>query len=109
MANLQAIADAVIKGDRDAVSNLSTQAVNEGTPVADVLEKGLIAGMAVVGKRFKANEVYVPEVLIAARAMKAGMTIIEPCSKMPAFSRPERSSWEPSRATCTTLERTSSA
>ncbi len=81
MADLQAIADAVIKGDRDAVTRLTNAAVADGIPVGDVLEKGLIAGMSVVGVRFKANEVYVPEVLIAARAMKSGMAILEPLLK----------------------------
>jgi len=81
MADFQAIADAVIKGDRNAVADLVKQAVAEDSPVADVLEQGLIGGMSVVGKRFKANEVYVPEVLIAARAMKAGMEILEPLLK----------------------------
>ena len=81
MADLQAISDAVIKGDRDAVSQLVQQALDDATPVVEVLEKGLIGGMSVVGARFKANEVYVPEVLIAARAMKAGMAILEPLLK----------------------------
>jgi 5-methyltetrahydrofolate--homocysteine methyltransferase len=78
MADLNALAESIIKGDRNAVSTLTQKALDEGVSPKDVLEKGLIAGMAVVGKRFKANEVYVPEVLIAARAMKAGMAILEP-------------------------------
>ena len=78
MADLQALAEALIKGDRDTVSKLTQQAIQEGAAAKDILEKGLIAGMDVVGKRFKANEVYVPEVLIAARAMKAGMEILQP-------------------------------
>ncbi|MFW6145835.1 MAG: corrinoid protein [Planctomycetota bacterium] len=78
MADLQVIADAVIKGDRNTVTEQCQAALNEGVPAGDVLEKGLIAGMNVVGVRFKANEVYVPEVLIAARAMKAGMELLEP-------------------------------
>ncbi len=78
MADLNALAEAVIKGDRNASAQLTQKALDEGASAKDVLEKGLIAGMAVVGKRFKANEVYVPEVLIAARAMKAGMAILEP-------------------------------
>jgi 5-methyltetrahydrofolate--homocysteine methyltransferase len=78
MADLNALAESIIKGDRNAVGTLTKQALDEGTSPKDVLEKGLIAGMAVIGKRFKANEVYVPEVLIAARAMKAGMAILEP-------------------------------
>jgi len=81
MADLQVIADCVIKGDRDAVSQMVQQALDEQTHVSEVLEQGLIAGMAVVGARFKANEVYVPEVLIAARAMKAGMALLEPLLK----------------------------
>jgi 5-methyltetrahydrofolate--homocysteine methyltransferase len=78
MADLQALADALIKGDRNKVVSLTKDALGEGTAPQDVLEKGLIAGMNVVGKRFKANEVYVPEVLIAARAMKGGMEILQP-------------------------------
>ncbi len=78
MADLQALADALIKGDRNTVVKLTEAALNEGTAPGDVLNKGLIAGMEVVGKRFKANEVYVPEVLIAARAMKGGMEVLEP-------------------------------
>ena len=78
MADLQVLAEALIKGDRNKVVELTKQALAEGVAAADVLNKGLIAGMGVVGKRFKANEVYVPEVLIAARAMKGGMEILQP-------------------------------
>lgn len=78
MADLQALADALIKGDRDTVVDLTTKALDGGVAPKEVLEGGLIAGMSVIGKRFKANEVYVPEVLIAARAMHAGMDILSP-------------------------------
>ena len=78
MADLQALADALIKGDRNKVVELTKKALDEGVGPKDVLEMGLIAGMNVIGKRFKANEVYVPEVLIAARAMKGGMEILQP-------------------------------
>ena len=78
MADLQALADAVINGNRDATSKLTQEAVDAGTPVGDILNQGLIAGMNVVGDRFKKNEFYVPEVLIAARAMHSGMDIIKP-------------------------------
>jgi len=57
---------------------LTQAAVNEGVAPREILEQGLIAGMNVVGDRFKKNEFYVPEVLIAARAMHAGMDILKP-------------------------------
>ena len=78
MADLQALAEALIKGDRNKVVELTKQAMADGTKPKDILEKGLIAGMSVVGERFKKNEVYVPEVLIAARAMHGGLEILEP-------------------------------
>jgi len=78
MADLQALADALIRGDRDTTAQLTKAAIDGGTPPAEILNKGLIAGMAVVGERFKNNEFYVPEVLIAARAMHAGMDLLKP-------------------------------
>ena len=78
MADFQGIADSLIKGQAPQVKELVQQAVDEGTSPGDILNKGLIAGMSVVGKRFKKNEIYVPEVLVAARAMHAGMDIIKP-------------------------------
>jgi len=78
MANLQALAEALIKGDRNKVVEMTKQALADKVAPASILNDGLIAGMSVVGKRFKANEVYVPEVLIAARAMKGGMEVLQP-------------------------------
>ncbi|MBM4079852.1 MAG: cobalamin-binding protein [Planctomycetes bacterium] len=78
MADLKALAESVINGKRDQATKLTEQAINEGVPVKKILNEGLIAGMGVVGDRFKKNEFYVPEVLIAARAMNAAMTILEP-------------------------------
>ena len=78
MADLQKIADSVIGGKAADVKSLISAAVSEGVPVEDILKKGLIAGMDVVGVKFRANEFYVPEVLIAARAMHAGMDILQP-------------------------------
>ncbi|MCP4256350.1 MAG: cobalamin-binding protein [Planctomycetes bacterium] len=60
------------------VEGLITAALKEGTPAEIVINDGLIAGMDVVGDRFKKNEVYIPEVLLAARAMKMGMDILKP-------------------------------
>jgi len=78
MADFQAIADNLIKGQAQQVKELVKAAIEEGTAPEDILSKGLIAGMSVVGERFKKNEVYVPEVLIAARAMHAGMDELKP-------------------------------
>jgi 5-methyltetrahydrofolate--homocysteine methyltransferase len=78
MADLQGLAEALIRGDRDTVSKRTQEAVDEGLSPKQILDEGLVAGMNVVGAKFKANEFYVPEVLIAARAMHAGMDIIKP-------------------------------
>ncbi len=78
MADLQALAEAVIKGDQNTAVEITKTALSEGTAAKNVLDEGLIAGMDVIGARFKKNEVYIPEVLIAARAMKMAMEILEP-------------------------------
>ena len=78
MANLQTIADSVIAGQAPTVSEAVQEALDENIPVQDILHQGLIAGMNVVGVKFKNNEFYIPEVLIAARAMKAGLELIRP-------------------------------
>mgnify|MGYP001447789900 FL=1 len=78
MADLKALADAVIRGDQATAVNVTKEALKEGTAPKRVLDEGLIAGMDVVGARFKKNEVYIPEVLIAARAMKMAMELLEP-------------------------------
>ena len=78
MADLQALSEAVINGDRDEVARLAQEAVDEGVGPDSIVNEGLIVGMEEVGRRFKANEFYVPEVLIAARAMHAGMDIVNP-------------------------------
>jgi len=78
MADLEALSDAIIKGDQNKSVEITKQALAEGTAAKTVLDDGLIAGMDVVGARFKKNEVYIPEVLIAARAMKMAMEVLEP-------------------------------
>ena len=79
MADLQEIAQLVIAGDLEQKApGLIQAALDEGVPVEDILNQGLIAGMTVVGAKFKANEFYVPEVLIAARAMRRGMDVLAP-------------------------------
>jgi len=66
------------EGNAKAVEQMTKDALAEGRPVQEVLTDGLIAGMSVVGEDFKHNILYVPEVLIAARAMKAGMAVLKP-------------------------------
>lgn len=78
MADLGALAEAIINGKAPDAKALTEAALAEGVAPADVLNKGLIAGMNVVGERFKNNEFYVPEVLIAARAMKNAMEVLRP-------------------------------
>ncbi len=78
MADLQALADAVINGKKDDAERLTQAAVDEGLKPSTIINEGLIAGMGVVGEKFKNNEFYVPEVLIAARAMQSAMGIVKP-------------------------------
>ncbi len=78
MADFDKISEMLQKGKAKDVESLVKAAIDEGVAAADILDKGLIAGMAVVGEKFKKNEVYVPEVLIAARAMNSGMKLLEP-------------------------------
>ncbi len=66
------------EGKSKDVQRLTQEYIDEGLPVDEILNEGLIAGMSVVGEDFKYNILYVPEVLIAARAMKAGLAIIKP-------------------------------
>ncbi len=68
----------IYEGKSKEVEQMTIDALAEGRPVQEVLSEGLIAGMSVVGEDFKYNVLYVPEVLIAARAMKAGMAILKP-------------------------------
>jgi len=75
---LQGIKDAVIAGNANKTKELVDKAVKDNLPIEKILNEGLIAGMMIVGTKFKNNEFYVPEVLIAARAMHSGMSIMEP-------------------------------
>jgi 5-methyltetrahydrofolate--homocysteine methyltransferase len=78
MADLKELSEAVINGNRDKSQTLTQQLLDEGVPPGDIINQGLVPGMAVVGEKFKANEFYIPEVLIAARAMHASMDIVKP-------------------------------
>ncbi|MAF12470.1 cobalamin-binding protein [Candidatus Poribacteria bacterium] len=78
MARLEDLANSIISGKADAAVEATEGALADGTAAAEILTDGLIAGMQVVGERFKNHEFYVPEVLIAARAMKMSMAILRP-------------------------------
>ena len=78
MDDLQAITDNLIKGRATEVKELIQAALDAGISAGDILNKGLIAGMSVVGERFGKKEIFLPEVLLSARAMQAGMSILQP-------------------------------
>ena len=78
MSVIAEISANLIKGKAKEVKELVEKALNDGESPADILNNGMLAGMGTVGAAFKKNEVYVPEVLIAARAMKSGMEILKP-------------------------------
>ena len=78
MADMEALAQAIINGKAPIAKSLTEEALAEGLTPQEVLNNGLVAGMNVVGVKFKSNEFYVPEVLIAARAMKTAMEILKP-------------------------------
>jgi 5-methyltetrahydrofolate--homocysteine methyltransferase len=75
---LEQMSENLMKGKAKDVAELVEKALAEGLEPSAILNEGLLSGMGIIGARFKKNEVYVPEVLIAARAMKAGMTILQP-------------------------------
>jgi len=75
---MQAIAAAVIEGEDDVVDELTQAALSAGVGAIEIMDDGLIAGMSIVGIKFREAFMFVPEVLACARAMKAGMNHIEP-------------------------------
>ena len=78
MSTFTEISEAMQKGRAKLIKTLVPQALEEGIPAQDILQDGLLAGMDVVGRRFKANEIFVPEVLVAARAMNVGAELLKP-------------------------------
>lgn len=75
---MQAIAAALIDGAHHTVDELTKEALEKGIEALEIMDDGLIAGMGIVGIKFRENFIFVPEVLACARAMKAGMAYIEP-------------------------------
>ncbi len=78
MTDLKEISAALQKGRAKEVKELVEQAVADGISAKQILDEGLLAGMNIIGKKFKVNELYVPDVLVAARAMNAGTVILKP-------------------------------
>ena len=78
MIDLEALKAAIIKGKRNDVSSIIQAAIDTNENVNLILDQGMIPAMREIGDRFSRNEAYVPELLIAARAMQAGLTLLEP-------------------------------
>jgi 5-methyltetrahydrofolate--homocysteine methyltransferase len=76
--SLEAVYQAVLEGDAPEAAGQSTAALDAGIPAGDILQKGCIAAMREVGRLFEEGEMFVPEMLIAARAMQAAMNILKP-------------------------------
>lgn len=78
MGLIQEISEFLQKGRAKNVKTLVQQALDEGMDPKEILNEGLLDGMMIIGGKFKRNEIFVPEVLVAARAMNAGLNILEP-------------------------------
>ncbi len=78
MVIMSEISENLQKGKAKLVKEMVQQAIDEGASPSEILSDGLLAGMGVIGEKFKNNEVYVPEVLVAARAMNIGITVLKP-------------------------------
>lgn len=78
MSIMSEISENLQRGKAKIVKELVQQAIDEGVKPADILEQGLLHGMGIIGEKFKNNEIYVPEVLVAARAMNMGSQILKP-------------------------------
>ena len=81
MSKVDELANAVIKGKAKLVVGLVKEALDEGNAPLDILNDGMIGAMGVVGERFKNGELFVPEMLVAARAMKKGVETLKPSLK----------------------------
>ncbi|MEG1879775.1 MAG: corrinoid protein [Oscillospiraceae bacterium] len=78
MSILEDMSTLLQQGRAPKVKELVAQALEEGIGAKEILEEGLLSGMSIIGKKFKNNEVFVPEVLVAARAMNAGVEVLKP-------------------------------
>ena len=78
MSILTDISENMQRGKAKVVKELVQQAIDQGIPAQQILEEGLLSGMSVIGEKFKNNEIFVPEVLVAARAMNMGSALLKP-------------------------------
>jgi len=78
MSRLRTLTESVINGDEEAVVKLARQLLAEGIGATEILNEGLIPAMNVVGDRMKKHEIFLPEVLLSASAMKAGLEVLKP-------------------------------
>lgn len=78
MVDVKKITESLLQGNASQIRELVQEAIDDGQDTGMILKEGLIAGMNVIGDRFKMNEIYIPEVLMAARAMKEGMVLLRP-------------------------------
>lgn len=88
--NLEDLGQAVIKGNKQQVVEMTQTLINQGISPLSIINEGLIPGMGVVGVRFKAGEMYVPEVMMSAKAMSAGIELVKPMisdSDMPSAGK----------------------
>jgi methanogenic corrinoid protein MtbC1 len=108
MSQIETIYNAVLEGDAKGAQAGVNAALAAGINPDTILKDGLIAAMGEVGRLFEENEYFVPEMLVAARAMQGGLALLKPRRTWPpaAPSRRARRSSAPSRATSTTSART---
>lgn len=78
MSDLQFITDTLISGDGDKLQKLVQEALDAGTPASEILKKGLIVGMDLVGEKMESGDMFIPEVLMAAQAMGTSVEILKP-------------------------------
>jgi len=78
MELLDQISESLQKGDEDQTAELTRRAIDQKIPAQQILDDGLISGMTVIGGKFKVHEIFLPDVLLAAKAMYAGMDILKP-------------------------------
>ena len=104
-----ALRQSVIDGDAVQSATLAQQALDDGVPPLDAIEIGLVPGLSYVGEQFGLGELFLPDMMLAARAMQKAMDILEPELQAQSAQRKSPAAWSsaPSRATSTRSARTS--